>query len=100
MDLGLKGRVALVTGSSSGIGRAIALCLAEEGANITVTGREQARVSSVANEVKARGAEVLTVLADLTVAEEVNKMVAAAIDKFGRIDILVNSAGTSLIRDP
>jgi len=100
VDLGLKGKVALVTGSSSGIGRAIALCLAGEGANIVVTGRDSARTSSVASEVKAHGVEVLTVLVDLTVAEEVKKMVAAAIDKFGRIDILVNSAGTSLIRDP
>ena len=100
MDLGLKGKVALVTGSSSGIGRAIALCLAGEGANIVVTGRDSARTSSVASEVKAHGVEVLTVLVDLTVVEEVKKMVAAAIDKFGRIDILVNSAGTSLIRDP
>lgn len=100
MDLGLKGKVALVTGSSSGIGRAIALCLAGEGANIVVTGRDSARTSSVASEVKAHGVEVLTVLVDLTVAEEVKKMVSTAIDKFGRIDILVNSAGTSLIRDP
>jgi 3-oxoacyl-[acyl-carrier protein] reductase len=100
MNLGLKGKVALVTGSSSGIGRAIAICLAEEGANIIVTGRDKARVASVASEVKARGVEVLTVLVDLTVAEEVKKMVVTAIDKFGRIDILVNDAGTSLIRDP
>jgi len=100
VDLGLKGKVALVTGSSSGIGRAIALCLAGEGANIVVTGRDSARTSSVASEVKAHGVEVLTVLVDLTVVEEVKKMVAAAINKFGRVDILVNSAGTSLIRDP
>jgi len=99
MDLGLKGKVALVTGSSSGIGCAIALCLAEEGADIVVTGRDSARTSSVANEVKAHGVEVLTVLADITVAEDVKKMVAAAIEKFGRVDILVNSAGTSLTRD-
>jgi 3-oxoacyl-[acyl-carrier protein] reductase len=100
MDLGLKGKVALVTGSSSGIGRATALCLAEEGANIAVTGRDSARVSAVASEVKTHGVDVLAVLADITVAEDVKKMVAAAIDKFGRVDILVNSAGTSLMRDP
>jgi len=100
MDLDLKGKVALVTGSSSGIGRAIALCLAEEGADIVVTGRDSARASSVANEVKAHGVDVLTVLADITVAEDVKKMVASAVDKFGRVDILVNNAGTSQVRDP
>jgi len=100
MDLGLKGKVALVTGSSSGIGRAIALCLAEEGASIVVNGRDEARVNSVASEVKARGISVLTALADITVAEDLDGMVTATVDRFGRIDILVNSAGTSLMRDP
>jgi len=100
MDLSLKSKVALVTGSSSGIGRAIALCLAEEGANIVVIGRDEARVISVAKEIKACGVDVLTVLVDLSKEEEVKRMIAAAIDGFGRVDILVNNAGTSLIRDP
>jgi 3-oxoacyl-[acyl-carrier protein] reductase len=100
MDLGLKGKVALVTGSSSGIGRAIALCLAEEGVRVVVTGRDSARVNSVADEVKACGVDALTVLADISVEEGVKKVVAATVDKFGRVDILVNSAGTSLVRDP
>ena len=100
MDLGLKGKVALVTGSSSGIGRAITLCLAEEGARVVVTGRDSARVNAVAGEVRAAGAEALTVLADISVEEGVKKLVAATVKKFGRVDILVNSAGTSLIRDP
>jgi 3-oxoacyl-[acyl-carrier protein] reductase len=100
MDLGLKGKVALVTGSSSGIGRAIALCLAEEGASIVVNGRDKARVNSVASEVKARGVSVLTALVDITVAEDLDRMITDTVDRFGRIDILVNSAGTSLIRDP
>ena len=100
MDLGLKGKVALVTGSSSGIGRAIALCLAEEGASVVVTGREEARVSSVAKEVKAKGVDVLSVLVDITVVEDLDRLVKATVDRFGRLDILVNSAGTSLIRDP
>lgn len=100
MDFGLKGRVALVTGSSSGIGRATALCLAEEGANVVVTGRDEARVSSVAKEVEAKGVDVLSVLVDITLAEDLDRMVKATVDRFGRLDILVNSAGTSLIRDP
>ena len=100
MDLGLKGKVALVTGSSSGIGRAIALCLAEEGARVVVTGRDSARVNAVASEVRAAGTEALNVLADIAIEEGVKKLVAATVEKFGRVDILVNSAGTSLIRDP
>jgi 3-oxoacyl-[acyl-carrier protein] reductase len=99
MDLGLKGKVALVTGSSSGIGRAIALCLAGEGASVVVTGRDSARVNAVASEVRATGAKALTVLADIGVEEGVKELVAATVEKFGRVDILVNSAGTSLIRD-
>jgi len=100
MDLGLKGKVALVTGASSGIGRAVALCLAQEGANIVVNGRDSARVKAVAGEVKDYGAHALPVLADITLADGVKKMVADTIDRFGRVDILVNNAGTSLIRDP
>ena len=100
MELGLKSKVALVTGSSSGIGRATALCLAEEGASVVVTGRDEARVSAVAREVEARGASALTMLADITLAEDVRRLVGAAITRFGRLDILVNNAGTSLIRDP
>ena len=100
MDLGLKGKVALVTGSSSGIGRAIALCLAQEGANMVVNGRDTARVNAVAGEVKAYGVDVLIGLADITLAEDVKKMVADTIDRFGRVDILINNAGTSLLRDP
>ena len=100
MDLGLKGKAALVTGASSGIGRAVALCLAREGADVIINGRDSARVSAVAAEVRACGVDALTVLADITLAEDVEKMVAAAVSKFGRVDILVNNAGTSLMRDP
>jgi 3-oxoacyl-[acyl-carrier protein] reductase len=100
MDLGLKGKVALVTGSSSGIGHAIALCLAEEGVRVVVTGRDSARVNSVADEVRACGVDALTMLADISLEEEMKKVVVATVDKFGRVDILVNSAGTSLIRGP
>jgi NAD(P)-dependent dehydrogenase (short-subunit alcohol dehydrogenase family) len=95
MDLGLKGRVALVTGSSSGIGRAIALYLVEEGAHVVVTGRDEARVNSVAKEVEAKGVNVLNVLADITVVEDLDRMVKATMDRFGRLDVLVTSWGRS-----
>jgi len=99
MDLALKGKAALVTGASSGIGRAISLGLAEEGVNVVAVGRNPERLSAVADEIKSRGAEALIVPADVTVEEDIRKMVAAGINGFGRLDILVNNAGTSLIRD-
>jgi 3-oxoacyl-[acyl-carrier protein] reductase len=100
MELGLAGKVALVTGSSSGIGRAVALTLAGEGVNVVITGRDKARLDAVAGEVKACGVKVLSLTVDLAQDSEVRKMVSAAADHFGRLDILVNNAGTSLIRDP
>ncbi|MEE8618567.1 MAG: SDR family oxidoreductase [Dehalococcoidales bacterium] len=99
MDLGLKDKVALVTGSSSGIGRAIALCLAQEGANIVVTGRDPNKVSCVADEVKTHGVKVRAVPADLTVANDIKRLVATTVEQLGRVDILVNNAGTARLSD-
>jgi 3-oxoacyl-[acyl-carrier protein] reductase len=100
MDLGLTGKVALVTGASSGIGRAVALSLASEGARVVVTGRDKARVDAVVGEVKACGAGAIGLVVDLAQDDDVRRMIAAAADHLGRIDILVNNAGISLIRDP
>lgn len=99
MNLGLNGKVALVTGSSSGIGRAIALCLAEEGANIVVTGRDPAKAEAVAAEVRARGVTVLAVPADLTAAADIKRLVATTVEQLGGVDILVNNAGTGRLSD-
>ncbi|MCL6610887.1 MAG: 3-oxoacyl-[acyl-carrier-protein] reductase [Peptococcaceae bacterium] len=90
----LNGRAAIVTGSSRGIGRAIALALAREGADVLVnyTGRE-AEAGSVAGEIEAMGRRALTFRADVANAEEASRMVAAAVENFGRLDILVNNAG-------
>jgi 3-oxoacyl-[acyl-carrier protein] reductase len=99
MNLGLKGRVALVTGSSSGIGRAIALSLAEEGANVVVTGRDPAKAEAVAAEVRARGVAVLTVPADLTAVADIKRLVATTVEQLGGVDILVNNAGTGRLSD-
>jgi len=90
----LKDKVAIVTGASRGIGRAIALALAESGADIVVNyaGSEQA-AREVAAEIEGLGRKALTIQADVADAGQVDQMVQQAIDAFGKIDILVNNAG-------
>ncbi len=93
MDLGLEGKVGIVTGSSRGIGRAIALGLAAEGCRVTVTGRREEELQSTAVEIRARGVEALAVSGDLTLADEVRRVVEETAATFGRIDVLVNNLG-------
>ena len=94
MDLGLHGRVAIVTGSSSGIGKAIAMALAREGCKLLICSRSWDRIAKAAEEIRAEtGSEVLPVEADLRVKEQVAHMVYMALESFGRIDILVNNTG-------
>ena len=90
----VDGRIALVTGASRGIGRAVALALAAEGADVAVNyaGSEKA-AQEVAEAIRAMGRRALVVQADVSDAEAVQKMVAAVTSEFGRIDILVNNAG-------
>lgn len=95
MDLGLRGKVAIVTGSSRGIGRAIALGLSEEGCRVTVTARHEDDLRRAAEEAQARGAEALAVPADLTRAEGVQRVVEETLAVFGRVDVLVNNVGGS-----
>ena len=96
MDLGLKGKIALVTGGSKGIGKATALALAEEGAKVAICARTQSDLDAAAGEIaKATGGEVFTVTGDLTSEAAVQKIVDATVKKFGRIDILVNNAGAA-----
>jgi 3-oxoacyl-[acyl-carrier protein] reductase len=89
--MNLADRVAIVTGGGRGIGRAIALRLAEGGANIVLNDIEP--VEAVVKEIKAMGRQALPVLADVSSAAEVDKMVAEAASAYNRIDILVNNAG-------
>jgi 3-oxoacyl-[acyl-carrier protein] reductase len=94
VDLGFQGRVAIVTGSSSGIGKAIAMALAREGCKLVICSRSWDRISGAAEEIRAEtGSEVLPVEADLRIREQVARMVDIALEKFGRIDILVNNTG-------
>ena len=91
----LKGQVAVVTGCSTGLGVQMAKALANQGANIVVVARRQNLIEQVAAEIKAEfGVETLPVVCDITSTEAVEAMVDAALAKFGRIDIVINNAGT------
>lgn len=88
-----KGKVALVTGSGRNIGRATVLKLASEGANVVVNARSnQEEADSVAREAREMGVEALAILADVSDRDQVNSMVDQAMDKFGKIDILISNA--------
>jgi len=89
----LDGKVAIVTGAGRGIGRAIALALAREGADVVVNDVDSRSAEATANEVRAMGRRALSIVADVSNGEEVIKMVETAIKAFGKIDILVNNAG-------
>ncbi len=90
---GMTGRVAIVTGAGRNIGRAIALELAAGGAAVVVNGRaNRANIDAVVGEIEARGGEALAAIADVTDEAAVERMVAATIKRFGRIDVLVNNA--------
>lgn len=94
MDLGLKDRVAIVTGSSQGIGKAIAQGLSEEGAKVTICARNETQLKEVAEEIQSStGGEVYTVQADLTKRDDIRSLVAKTLERFGRIDVLVNNTG-------
>lgn len=96
MDLGLGGKVAIVTGASLGIGRAVAAELAGEGAHVAMGARNEERLRAAAREIAAAtGARVLPVAGDMGVLDDVERLVEATRREFGRIDILVNNAGSS-----
>ena len=96
MDLGLKGKVALVTGGSKGIGKGVARGLLEEGAKVAICARTKADLDTAAAELaNATGGEVLAVAGDLTREADVQKIVDTTVGRFGRIDVLVNNAGAA-----
>jgi len=97
----LQGKMAIVTGSSRGLGRAIALAFAREGADVLVNyaGREDA-AKEVAGAIESLGRRALPCRADVSNAAQVRAMVDAAVAAFGRVDILVNNAGITLVKSP
>ena len=95
MDLGLKNKVAVVTGSSRGIGRAIAHKLAEEGCHVSLCARTIGPLEACEAEIREKGVKVLATPLDLTSPEGGQRLVKATLEEFGYIDILVNNAGGS-----
>ena len=97
MDLGLEGKVAIVTGGSKGIGRATALSLAQEGANVAICARGVEDLKEVAATIsESTGRAVLPVRADMTVLEDIRNLVATTVSELGGVDILVNNAVNSV----
>ena len=95
MELHLSGKVALVTGASRGIGRAMALALAEEGCKLVLTGRDGTALADVAIAARAKNVEAATVAIDLRAADAAAMLAEAAKRQFGRLDILINNAGAT-----
>src|SRR6185369_16323915 len=96
----LEGKTAIVTGGSRGIGRAIAVRLAREGAAVAVNYRAQAAAAEqVASEIRAQGGEAVAVQADVADRAAAERLAAETLERFGRIDILVNNAGVMFRSD-
>jgi NAD(P)-dependent dehydrogenase (short-subunit alcohol dehydrogenase family) len=89
----LEGKVALITGASQGLGRALALEFAREGARVVVNARSEESIGPVAGEVEEVGAEVLAVAADVSREADVERLVRETVGRFDRIDVLINNAG-------
>lgn len=96
MDLELRGRSVIVTGASRGIGRAIAEAFAAEGARLTICARGEEALEAARIDLEAAGAEAQAVVADVTNDDDCTRVVQAAVDRFGGVDVLVNNAGASI----
>lgn len=93
MNLGLQGKVVLVTGASQGIGKAIAAAFAAEGSRVVLTARHQPALEQAAGEIRQRGGEALALAADLTSASDVQRLALHAVERLGTVHVLVNNAG-------
>ncbi|MBM4160796.1 MAG: SDR family oxidoreductase [Ignavibacteria bacterium] len=94
MDLGLKDKVALVTASSQGLGKASAMALAAEGAKLVICSRNEKHIQAAADEIRYKaGAAVTPLVADVSRKDDISRVVGAAVKEYGKVDILVNNAG-------
>lgn len=89
----LKDKVAIITGASSGIGKATAELFADEGASVVLTGIDQEELNEVVEKIQAKGQNAFGILVDVTDADKVSTVFQQAVDQFGAIDILINNAG-------
>lgn len=94
----LKDKIAIVTGASKGIGRAIALGYARQGAHLSLAARSEDLLDEVADQIRGLGRRALSIPTDVTDEEQVQHMVEATLDEFGRVDVLVNNAGAASMR--
>lgn len=96
--MSLAGQTALVTGGSKGIGRAICLALAKEGANIIIASRNESEIKETMDKLKEMGSKSLAIQADVRSEEDVRRLISMTIDKCGKLDILINNAGVAYKR--
>ena len=89
----LEGKVAIVTGATSGMGRASAKLFAQEGAKVVVTGRNEERAKAVVDDIKAEGNEAIYVIADMSNLDDVKKIFDVTMEEYGTVDVLFNNAG-------
>jgi hypothetical protein len=94
---GIDGRVALVTGASSGIGEATAEALADGGARVALAARREGELQALADRIEADGGEALVVPTDVTDDAQIEEMIETTVEEFGRLDVLVNNAGVMLL---
>ncbi|NSW77062.1 MAG: SDR family NAD(P)-dependent oxidoreductase, partial [Candidatus Atribacteria bacterium] len=92
----MKGKVALVTGATRGIGKAIAKLLAEKALRLAITGRDEEALQKVAQEIESLGTEVLAIPGDLSRVEVPEYIVQKTVERFGGLDVLINNAGVAL----
>jgi NADP-dependent 3-hydroxy acid dehydrogenase YdfG len=93
MPNNIEGKVVVITGASSGLGEATARLLAENGAVVVLGARREDRIQTLANEITSQGGKALAIVTDVTQHEQVKKLVDAAVEKYGRIDVMINNAG-------
>lgn len=92
----LKGKVAIITGGGQGVGLGIAQAFAAAGANVAISGRDGAKLERAAEDLRKRGASVLTIPADASKRVDAQRVIAQCVEKFGRLDVLVNNAQSSM----